>query len=70
MADPPIVINGGSITISFPEGIFTSQTSQPGAYSNEDKEITRIEITGSGIDNYDNTAKGGDIVVTIHYADK
>lgn len=64
--DPPIIINGGSITIVIPGGLFQGLTS--GTFSNQQKEIKRIEITGAGILNYDESATGGDITIKIHYA--
>jgi hypothetical protein len=64
--DPPIVVSGGSITITIPGGIF------PGLpvavdLTNPLKEIKRVEITGSGIENYSATADGSDITIKIEY---
>ena len=64
--DPPIIITGGSVTIKFDPAAFGEVG--PGAYTNQDKVITRVEIAGTGIENYDSTAKGTDITVRITYS--
>jgi hypothetical protein len=66
--DPPIVISGGSVTISIPVGIFPGLL-LGGLLTNQQKEIKRVEITGSGIPNYDESASGTDITITIEYGD-
>ena len=64
--DPPIIITGGSVTIDFDPEAFGEVS--PGKYKNQDKVITRVEITGTGMENYDSTAKGTDITVRITYS--
>jgi hypothetical protein len=64
--DPPIVITGGSVTIEIPGGLFQGLLGGTG-FSNQQKEIKRVEITGDGIQNYDETATGNDITVKIHF---
>jgi hypothetical protein len=63
--DPPIIITGGSVTIEFdasnllPNGV--------GKLYNAQKVIKRVEITGTGVQNYDQTATGNDITIRITY---
>ena len=64
VGDPPIIINGGSITIEFPEGIFAPEGN--GKFKNANKKIKRIEITGGGL-SIDETVQGNDVVIKIHY---
>jgi hypothetical protein len=64
-SDPPIIVSGGSVTITIPVGIFTSLLG--GVFSNSQKEIKRVEITGSGLPNYSESATGTDITITIEY---
>jgi hypothetical protein len=66
MSDPPIVITGGSVTIEFDVSAFATSG---GTFLNDQKVIKRVEITGSGIENYDQTAKGADITVKVTYGD-
>jgi hypothetical protein len=66
--DPPIIVSGGSVTIKIPGGIFSGLLG--GDYTNfttTQKQIKRVAITGSGIVNYDETAAGTDITITIEY---
>jgi hypothetical protein len=67
-SDPPIVVSGGSVTITIPGGIFTGLL-LGGDFTNPLKEIKRVEITGSGIENYSATADGKDITIRIEYGD-
>jgi hypothetical protein len=64
--DPPIIVSGGSVTISIPGGIFTGLPVNVD-FTNSLKEIKRVEITGSGIENYSATADGTDITIRIEY---
>jgi len=61
--DPPIIVSGGSVTIKIPGGIF------PGLLgvdlTNPLKQIKRVVITGSSITNYDASADGTDITISI-----
>lgn len=63
--DPPIIVSGGSVTIRIPVGIFPGLLG--GDFTNPLKEIKRVEITGSGISNYSETATGNDITIRIEY---
>jgi hypothetical protein len=63
VSDPPIIITGGSVTIEFDPDTFGGD----GKYTNEEKVIRRVEITGDGIRNYDSTATGNNVVVKIIY---
>lgn len=65
--DPPIVITGGSITVDVPEGVIPPDPSKRGRFSNNNKKINHIEITGAGIQNYDQTATGKEIVIKVFY---
>jgi hypothetical protein len=63
--DPPIIIQGGSVTIQFdvsqlvPDGV--------GMFGNKQKVIKRVEITGADIQNYDETPTGNNVTVKITY---
>jgi hypothetical protein len=66
--DPPIIISGGSVTIKIPGGIFSGLLG--GAlmnFTNAQKEIKRVAISGSGLPGYDETATNSDITITIEY---
>jgi hypothetical protein len=63
--DPPIIVSGGSITITIPSGIFSGLLG--GVFTNTQKDIKRVEITGSGIPNYSESANGTDITIKIEY---
>ena len=65
--DPPIVVSGGSVSIEFPSIIFLPEVGKNGKYKNDNKKISRIVITGTGIENYDKTATGKDIRIAVHY---
>jgi hypothetical protein len=66
--DPPIIVSGGSVTIRIPVGIFPGILFG-GDFTNPLKEIKRVEITGSGITNYSDTASNNDITIKIEYGD-
>jgi hypothetical protein len=63
--DPPIIVSGGSITITIPSGLFSGLLG--GVFTNTQKDIKRVEITGSGIQNYSESATGTDITIKIEY---
>ncbi|MDT7690011.1 MAG: hypothetical protein QOE46_2770 [Acidobacteriota bacterium] len=65
--DPPIIITGGSVTIEFDPNTFTSDSSSSGRYSNQEKVIKRVEITGRDITSYDSAATGRDITIRVTY---
>ena len=64
--EPPIIITGGSVTIEFDLSAFQSSD---GTFRNPQKVIKRVEITGGGIQNYDQTAAGTDVTVRVTYGD-
>jgi hypothetical protein len=64
--DPPIIISGGSVSINVPVGLFLGLL-LGGVFTNNQKEIKRVEITGSGLPNYDESASNSDITITIEY---
>jgi len=61
--DPPIIVSGGSVTLKIPGGIFAGLLGID--LSNQQKQIKRVVISGSGIPNYDENASGTDITITI-----
>jgi hypothetical protein len=63
--DPPIIVSGGSITITIPAELFEGLPA--GDFINPLKQITQVEITGSGIQNYSGQATGKDITIRIEY---
>ncbi len=65
--DPPIVITGNSVTIEFPETEFPPDPGSKGKFKNENKKISRVEITGAGIENYNKGATGKDITIRVYY---
>jgi len=60
---PPSIITGGSVSIGFDQSAF-GDASQ-GRYTNADKVTERVEITGTGIQNYDLSATGHNVTVKI-----
>lgn len=66
--DPPIITSGGSVKLEFDTSSLPPDTN--GNFYNADKVIKRVEITGEGIENYDQEATGTDIVVKIFYGDE
>ena len=64
--DPPIIVSGGSVTIKIPVGIFPGLLGG-GDFTNPQKQIKRVERTGSGIPNYDEPANCSDITIKIEY---
>ena len=63
--DPPIIVTGGSVTITLPGGVFEGLPG--GDFTNREKQIKRVEITGDGIPNYNESAKGTDVTIRIEY---
>lgn len=62
--DPPIVVTGGSVTIDFDANIFTPNGN--GKHSNANKKITRVEVSGDGI-NFAQNTPNGKVTITIYY---
>jgi len=63
--DPPIIIQGGSVTIQF--DLSQLSAAGVGTFSNSQKVIKRVEITGADIQNYDQTPTGNNVTVKITY---
>ena len=61
--DPPIIITGGSITLKIPGGLFAGLHGID--FATQQKQIKRVVITGGSIPNYDATANGTDITISI-----
>ncbi|MDQ3744636.1 MAG: hypothetical protein M3444_09665 [Acidobacteriota bacterium] len=64
--DPPIIIQGGSVTIEFDQSQLKPDA---GKFSSQGKVIKRVEITGTGLQNYDQSAVGNDVTIKITYGD-
>lgn len=64
-ADPPIIITGGSITIDLDPNNFKNQGN--GKYANQDKRITRVEITGDGMQPIAQDINNGKCVIKVYY---
>jgi len=65
--DPPIIVSGGSVTIDFNKSLFQEQSD--GKHRHPDKKISRIEISGDGI-NFAEDTKSGKVTVKIFFKDK
>lgn len=63
-SDPPIVITGGSVSISFDEKQITPEGG--GKFHNSTKKIKRVEITGD-YDPATGQVQNGNVIVTIYY---
>jgi hypothetical protein len=63
--DPPIIVQGGSVTIQFDVSQLTA--SGIGTFTNGSKVIKRVEITGTDITNYDQTPTGNNVTIKITY---
>ena len=61
--DPPIIVSGGSVTLRIPGGVFAGLHGID--FNNPQKQIKRVVITGSGLPNYDESANGTDITISI-----
>jgi hypothetical protein len=64
-SDPPIIVQGGSVTIQFDVSQLTA--SGIGTFTNSQKVIKRVEITGTDITNYDQTPTGNNVTIKITY---
>jgi len=63
--DPPIIITGGSVTVQF--DVSQLAAAGIGRFGNDQKVIKRVQITGTGIQNYDQNTTGNNVTVTITY---
>ena len=71
MADgDTIIIRAGSAEVEFDPEVFRPQSTEPGrkTFKNNNKKITRIQITGGGMtfDTGDDRPGGLDCVITVH----
>jgi hypothetical protein len=63
--DPPIIITGGSVTVEF--DVSQLIAAGIGKFTNDQKVIKRVEITGTGIQNYDQYATGNSVTIQVTY---
>jgi hypothetical protein len=63
--DPPIIITGGSVTVEF--DVSQLAAGGIGRFNNDQKVIKRVQITGTGIQNYDQNVTGNNVTITITY---
>jgi hypothetical protein len=64
--DPPIIVQGGSVTVDFQHGHTQFQDDGTGRHHNPDKRLQRIEITGDGL-NINETFNTGNVTIKIYY---
>ncbi|MET0646582.1 MAG: hypothetical protein ABW208_08165 [Pyrinomonadaceae bacterium] len=62
--DPPIIVTGGSVTIEFDPSILKPNGKTK--FTNANKRITRVEVTGEGIDFGEDTADG-QVTIKIYF---
>jgi hypothetical protein len=60
--DPIIVVTGGSVSIEFNPTLLLGSD---GSFTNQNKQITRVEVTGDGID-FDENIQNGSVTVKIY----
>jgi hypothetical protein len=65
--DPPIIIQGGSVTVKF--DVSQLPVVGVGVFGNANKVIKTVEITGDDIQNYYQSATGNNVTVKITYGD-
>jgi hypothetical protein len=39
-----IIIKGGSVELTFDDGIYQKESNDPGTYKNQDRQITRVVV--------------------------
>ena len=64
--DPPIIINGGSVTLDFDSNQL--KPSGNGKHHHPDKKLSHIIIKGDGLD-IDKALPTGKVTITIFYED-
>jgi hypothetical protein len=60
--DPIIIIVGGSVSLEFNPSLLLGSD---GRFTNQDRQITRVEVTGDGI-NFAENIPGGSVTVRIY----
>jgi len=61
--DPVIIVTGGSVSVEFNPTLL--QQGGTGKFSNQNRQITRVEVTGDGI-NFDENIPNGSVTVKIY----
>ncbi len=64
-----IIIKGGSVDLSYDEAIYLKDNGDPKSHKNADKKITRVTISGGGLD-YDSGEHNGGLSCTIEISCK
>ena len=64
-SDPPIVVNGGSVTLEFDDDQLPA--SGKGKHGNPDKTLKRITIKGDGVDYTKDFPTGQGVTIRIFY---
>jgi len=59
-----IIIKGGSVELSYDEATYPQDNGDPKAHKNANKKITRVTISGGGLD-YDSGEHQGGLSCTI-----
>ena len=60
--DPIIVVTGGSVSVEFNTNKLQGGN---GRFTNQDRRITRVEVTGDGID-FDENIPDGSVTIKIY----
>ncbi|MFN2509812.1 MAG: hypothetical protein ABR568_00035 [Pyrinomonadaceae bacterium] len=61
-----IIIKGGSAEVHFDDGIYEQDPTDPNKYSNEDKKVMRVLITGDLSFDSGNKTEGWHCEITVH----
>lgn len=64
--DPPIIVQGGSVTVDFGSNHGQFQDDGNGKHHHPDKHIKRIEIKGDGLD-INETLPTGKVTIKVYY---
>ena len=64
--DPPIIITGGSVTLKFDA---TQLQGGGGNHHHPNKKITRIEVTGGGLDINETVTDAKGLTIKVYYGD-
>lgn len=60
--EPIIVVTGGSVSVEFNSSLLQGSS---GSFNNPNKVITRVEVTGDGID-FDESITNGSVTIKIY----